>query len=235
MSEPLVLLPAMMCDARLYEAQLTELSRERAVMMAPLIGERIEDMASAVLTMAPRRFALAGSDLGGMVAMEIMRRAPDRVTRIALMGTTPLPESPQHAAAREPLMIAARAGRLLEVIDQVTPLQSFANGPGRLTGPKILHQMANDLGPDAFVAQTRALQRRRDQQPTLRKIRQPALVICGAEEVIYSVKRHQFMADLIPYADLKVIEGAGHFPTLEQPQIITDTLRTWLEEPLVLR
>lgn len=235
MSEPVVLLPAMMSDARLYDAQITALSRSRAVMMAPLLGERIEDMASTVLTMAPRRFALVGSDLGGMVAMEVVRRAPERITRIALLSTTPLPESPQHAAAREPLMIAARSGRLLDVIDQVTPLQSFANGPGRLAGPKILHEMANDLGPEAFVAQTRALQRRRDQQPTLRKIRQPALVLCGAEDVIYSVKRHQFMADLTPYSDLKVIEGAGHFPTLEQPDSVTEALDAWLAAPLVLR
>lgn len=235
MTEPLVLLPAMMCDARLYAPQIAALGRDYPVMVAPLLGERVEDMAAAILTAAPRRFALAGSDLGAMVAMDILRRAPDRVTRIALMSTTPLPESPKHAAAREPMMIAARSGRLLDVVDQVMPAQSFANGPDRFHGQKMLHQMATDLGPEAFVAQTRALQRRKDQQPTLRKIRQPAMILCGAEDTIYPVKRHQFMADLIPYATLKVIDGAGHFPTIEQPQAMTEALRSWLAEPLVLR
>lgn len=235
MNEPLVLLPAMMCDARQYAYQIATLGREMPVMQMPLLGERIEDMAAAVLTAAPRRFALAGSDLGAMVAMDVVRRAPDRVTRIALMGTTPLPESPTHAAAREPMMVSARAGRLIDVVDQIMPIESFANGPERLVAQKLLHEMATEMGAEAFVAQTRAMQRRRDQQATLRKIRQPTLVLCGAEEIIYSPKRHQFMADLIPYAELNVIDGAGHFPSIEQPEALTEALRAWMQRPNVLR
>ena len=113
MNEPLVLIPGLMADARAFAAQLTVLSRERAVMVAPaMLGERVEEMASHLLDQLPRRFALAGHGLGGILAMELLRRAPDRVMRIALLDTQPLAETPQDAAAREMLIVKARAGRL---------------------------------------------------------------------------------------------------------------------------
>jgi pimeloyl-ACP methyl ester carboxylesterase len=79
------------------------------------------------------------------------------------------------------------------------------------------------------------MQRRRDQQPVLRRIRQPALVICGANDAYYPVKRHEFMAEMIPFARLEVIEGAGHYPGLEQPDALTTLLKIWMRQPLVLR
>ncbi|MBV6638915.1 MAG: alpha/beta hydrolase, partial [Mameliella sp.] len=106
MTEPVVFLPGMMCDARLFGPQITDLSRDHAVMTVPITqGERIEEIASSVLDVAPMRFALAGLSMGGMVAMELYRRAPDRVTRLALMDTSPLPEPPQMAALRDPQII----------------------------------------------------------------------------------------------------------------------------------
>jgi pimeloyl-ACP methyl ester carboxylesterase len=89
--------------------------------------------------------------------------------------------------------------------------------------------MAESLGPDVFVAQSRALQRRQDQQAVLRRISVPALVLCGEYDALCPVRRHEFMADLIPRATLQIIEGAGHLPTLEQPIATTRALRTWLE------
>ena len=113
MNEPVVFLPGLMCDARLFGPQIAELSSDRAVMCAPISqGERIEEIASDLLDVLPTKFALAGLSMGGIVAMEILRRAPERVTRIALMDTNPLPETPQAAAAREPQIIGARSGRL---------------------------------------------------------------------------------------------------------------------------
>ena len=95
MTEPVVLLPAMMCDARLFQAQITPLSRQRPVMVAPISGaERIDESASTLLDMLPHKFALAGHSMGGIVALELLRRAPNRVTRLALMATSPLGETP---------------------------------------------------------------------------------------------------------------------------------------------
>ena len=108
MAEPLVLLPDLMCDARLFGPQIADLSRDMAVMVAPLGGgERVEEVASGLLDVLPRRFALAGLGLGGVVAMELQRRAPDRVARMMLMNTSPLAETPQRAAEFEDLNGAA--------------------------------------------------------------------------------------------------------------------------------
>ena len=95
--------------------------------------------------------------------------------------------------------------------------------------------MAHTLGPEVFVHQSRALQRRRDQQSTLRKIKQPALVLCGAHDALCPVKRHTFMAELIPHARLVVLDDAGHLPTLETPDETNDALWEWLHQPYVLR
>ncbi|MEM6729434.1 MAG: alpha/beta hydrolase, partial [Pseudomonadota bacterium] len=132
MAEPVVFLPGMMCDARLFAPQLDALSRDRAVMVAPTsLGARIEEMAAEALAAAPAKFALAGLSLGGIVAMEIVRKAPERVTRLALMDTNPVAETPERAAEREPQIVRVKTGRLAEVMrDEMKP-QYLAQGPRR--------------------------------------------------------------------------------------------------------
>lgn len=236
MIEPLVLLPAFMCDSRMYRAQIEALSREMPVTVAPFgRGERVEEVASDLLAQLPGRFALAGSGLGGIVAMEILRRAPERVTRLALIATTPLPESPAFAAGREARIVAARSGRLAEVMREEMPAAAFAPGPGRAALLAELGRMAAELGPDAFVRQTRLMQRRKDQQAVLRRIRAPAAILCGYHDSLTPVRRHEFMAELVPYARLDVLADAGHLPTMEAPDETTALLRDWLRQPLVLR
>jgi len=236
MAEPLVLLPGMMCDARLFGPQIAELSSDTAVMVAPITkGERIEEIASGLLDMLPARFALAGLSMGGIVAMELLRRAPDRISRIALMDTNPLAETPIIAANREPQIVKARAGRMLEVMREEMKPAYLAPGPQRDDVLDLVMEMAESLGPEVFIRQSRALQRRRDQQAVLRKCRAPTLVLCGAHDQLCPVKRHSFMAELIPYAELVVLEHSGHLPTLEQPAETTAALRKWMKQPLMLR
>lgn len=233
--EPLVFLPGLMCDARLFGPQIAELSADTAVMVAPITqGERVEEIASQLLDQLPHRFALAGLSMGGIVAMEILRRAPDRVSRIALLDTNPLAETLQVAAAREPQIVAVKAGRMLDVMRNEMKPNYLAPGPHRRDVLDLVMEMAAALGPDVFVRQSRALQRRPDQQTTLRKCRSPALVLCGAHDALCPVKRHEFMAELIPRATLCVLEHSGHLPTLEQPAETTQALREWLAQPLVL-
>jgi pimeloyl-ACP methyl ester carboxylesterase len=236
MAEPLVFLPGMMCDARLFGPQIAELSADHCVMVAPVTqGERIEEIASGLLDQLPARFALAGLSMGGIVAMELLRRAPDRITRIALMDTNPLAETPPVAAAREPQIVGVRTGRLEQVMrDEMKP-HYLAPGPHRAEVLELVMDMALALGADTFVRQSRALQRRRDQQGTLRKCKVPTLVLCGAHDALCPVKRHTFMAELIPDAKLVVLENAGHLPTLETPAETTQALRDWLKQPLILQ
>ncbi len=236
MSDPLVLVPGMMCDARLYGPQIEALSREMNVMVACATrGERIEEIASDILMSCPQKFALAGLSMGGIIAMEILRRAPERVTRIALMDTNAQAETPQTSAGYEPMIVGVKAGKLDEVMRGFLKPDYLAPGPGRVKVLGMMAEMTRDLGAEVFLRQVRALQRRRDQQATLRKIKVPALVMCGAHDRLTPVKRHEFMAELIPYAKLHIVEDAGHVPTLEAPEEVTDTLRTWMRQPFVLQ
>ncbi|MDW4499642.1 alpha/beta fold hydrolase [Sulfitobacter sp. D35] len=236
MAEPLVLLPGMMCDARLFGPQIAELSANIAVTVAPITGgERIEEIASGLLDLLPRRFALAGAGLGGNVAMELLRRAPERVSRIALIATSPLAETPQVAGERESQIIAARTGRLVAAVQERLPKSALAPGAYRDEVVALMLDMAETLGADVFVRQSRALQRQRDQQKTLRTCKVPALVLCGVHDTICPVQRHSFMAELIPSAELVVLDHSGHLPSLEQPGETTDALLRWMKAPMLLR
>ncbi|MFX0544099.1 alpha/beta fold hydrolase [Roseovarius sp. S1116L3] len=236
MNEALVLLPDIMCDARLFGPQLAAFSKTHAITVAPVTGgDRIEEIASNLLDVLPRRFALAGLALGASVAMEIVRRAPDRVTRLALMNASAFAETPQSAGDFEPVITKARAGNLKGFAEGVMPANALAPGPMRGEVMALVHDMADHLGQDLVIRQARAIQRRRDYQAVMRKIKMPTLVLCGAQDATSPIKRHQFLSDLIPFAELAVIEGAGRLPTLEQPDATTDALMHWMKQPLVLR
>nr|WP_174822793.1 alpha/beta fold hydrolase [Ruegeria lacuscaerulensis] len=221
-----------MCDARVFEPQIVSLSRGRAVMVAPItLGERIEEIASNLLDQLPHRFALGGLSMGGVVALEVIRRAPDRVSRLCLMSTDAQADTPQLAAAREELLVGAKAGRLEDVMRRIIGSDLLAPGPKRIPILNDVIAMALELGPEVFERQIRALQRRPDQQGELRRIKVPTLILCGAHDTLTPVRKHSFMADLIPEAELRVVDEAGHLPTLETPQIVTDALENWLNIP----
>lgn len=232
MIEPLVFLPGLMCDARLFRSQIAVLSRERAVMVAPItLGERVEEIASGLLDQLPHRFALAGLSMGGVVALELIRRAPERVSRLCLMATDAQADTPQTAAGREDLIVGAQAGRLDEVMRKVIGSDALAPGPRRIPILNDVMAMAAELGPDVFIRQMRALQRRPDQQGMLYRIKVPTLVLCGGHDTLIPVRKHSFMAELIPGAVLQVLEKAGHLPTLEVPDLVNEALHHWLRQP----
>jgi pimeloyl-ACP methyl ester carboxylesterase len=225
---PLVLLPGMMCDARLFAPQMGALGR-RAVTVAPCTeADTMSDLAALVLADAPPRFALAGLSMGGIVAMEIVRQAPERVDRFALLDTNPLPEAPEVSARREPQIAKALAGGLAVVMrDEMKPNYLATRDPGILD---LCLDMALGLGPDVFARQSRALATRPDQRETLAAYRGPALILTGAEDILCPRDRHDLMHTLMPHAAYAVIDGAGHLPTLEKPQETTAALVRWLEE-----
>lgn len=236
MTEALVLLPDMMCDDRIFSPQIRALAPNRAITVAPLThGDRVEDIAKWLLDQLPQHFALAGLGFGGTVAMEVFKRAYDRVARLCLISTSPLPEPPAFAVTREPMIVGALAGRLPEVLRENMPSDCLAPGAARVEITNLLQDMGSDLGPEVFVAQSRAMQRRPDQQGTLRKCTVPTRIIFGAHDPLTPPQRQEFMSRLLPDAALTQIEDAGHLPTLEQPEQTTRALQDWLDQPLVLR
>ena len=229
---PLVLLPGMMCDARLFAPQINALHGERDVHHLPLDGhDAISDLARAVLAAAPPTFALAGLSMGGIVAMEVIRQAPERVTRLALLDTNPKAEAREVAARREPQIAKVKQGLLAQVMrDEMKP-NYLTDGPRRAEILDLCMDMALTRGPEVFIRQSRALQTRPDQQDTLRGIRVPTLILCGRDDTLCPLHRHELMRDLIPQSTLQIIENAGHLPTLEQPEQTIAALRRWLEAP----
>ena len=231
MKEPLILLPGMMCDARLFDPQIARFSVERPIMVIPLTGhDSFIGLTEEILANAPPRFALAGLSMGGITAMEIIRQAPERVTRLALLDTNPLAEAEEKALARNPQIDEVNAGGLRKVMrDEMKPMY-LADGPNTGSILDLCMAMAESLGPEVFEQQSRALQNRPDQCDTLRDIQVPTLVLCGEQDGLCPPERHQMMRDLIANAELQIIAGAGHLPTLEQPEQTNAAIQTWLEQ-----
>ncbi len=227
---PLVLIPGMMCDARLWAPQMAVLGR-RAVLHAPCTeAGTMAGLAAAILAAAPPHFALAGLSMGGIVAMEVLRQAPERVERLALLDTNPRAEAVEVQARRLPQIARAEAGDLAGVMrDEMVP-SYLANGAGRQDILDLCMGMALALGPEVFARQSRALRDRPDQTATLAAFRGPALVLTGAGDRLCPRDRHELMHRLMPQSRLAVIEGAGHLPVLEKPVETTAELLRWLED-----
>ncbi|MYA88399.1 MAG: alpha/beta fold hydrolase [Boseongicola sp. SB0662_bin_57] len=229
MLDPLVLIPGAMCDGRLFSPQIAEFSAERPVMIVPPIGAaKISDLALRLLDFAPPAFALAGLSMGGIVAMEVIRQAPDRVRRVALMDTNPFPEPAEKAALRDAQIENVVNGGLRKVMREEIMPNYLADGSAKGPLLNLCLAMAEDLGPEVFAEQFRAVQSRPDQSASLRGIAVPTLVLCGQEDRLCPVDRHEFMHDAIPGSMLIIVPGAGHLPTLEQPARTNEALGEWL-------
>lgn len=226
----LILLPGMMCDERLFGPQIDALG---VATLVPDLGghDSIAALAAHVLAEAPERFALAGLSMGGIVAMEVIRQAPHRVTRLALLDTNPRAELPEVRARRAPQIESVRAGHLAQVMAEQMIPNYFTEGANNPAIRDLCLDMALALGPDVFINQSIALRDRPDQQDTLRAVTVPSLILCGRDDRLCPLERHDLMHALIPGSTMHIVEGAGHLPTLEQPETVTAALRRWLEMP----
>ena len=227
---PLVLVPGMMCDGRLYGPQIAAFSGRRPVHLAPISEhDSVEALAADILAAAPQRFALLGLSMGGIVAMEVLRQAPARVERLALLDSNPRAELDEVKLRRGPQMEAVRQGRLAEVMtDQMIPLYPHV-GTEAPELEALALDMALALGAEVFLRQSTALMTRPSQLETLAAYPGKALVLVGESDRLCPLDRHTQMADLLRDATLEVIAGAGHLTTLEQPEATNTALARWLD------
>jgi len=227
---PLVLIPGMMCDARMWGGIPAALHPRPILHVLPSGADTMADLARDALREAPARFALAGLSMGGILAMEMLEQAPDRVERLALLDTNPRAELPEVQARREPQIARALNGGLARVMrDEMKP-NYLAPGPDQKAILDLCLDMALTLGPEVFARQSGALRDRADRQAALAGFKGPALVLMGAEDRLCPRDRHDLMHALMPQSRLVIIDGAGHLPPLERPLETSAAPRRWLED-----
>lgn len=229
---PLVLLPGLLCDGALWHAQTRWLGDVAAFTIGDLThDDSVATMARSVLMEAPESFALAGLSMGGYVALEIMRQAPERVRRLALLDTSARADTPAQTERRRGLLALAEKGQFKGVTPRLLPMLVH---PDRLDDEALtatVTAMAERVGRDAFLRQQKAIMGRPDSGPDLGRIRCPTLVLCGREDALTPPELHRELAAAIPGARLVVIEECGHLAPLERPHATTAVLRYWLQEP----
>jgi len=230
MSRPtLILLPGLLLDERLYGAQIAALADRAEIRVSDLTrADSIALMAAAVLAEAPERFALCGLSMGGYVAFEIMRRAPERVIRLALLDTQARPDSAEARARRRDLIALAERGAFETATTRLLPLFVHPERREDRALTATVAAMANRVGRDGFLRQQTAILNRVDSRPGLAAIACPTLVLTGRQDLLTPVEVHYEIAAAIPASTLVVLPSCGHLSPLEQPAMVTAQLAAWL-------
>jgi len=226
---PLVLGPGLMNTPRLWQHQVEHLADIAEISIVETREDKtLEDMARRMLESAPPKFAYAGLSMGGYMAFEMMRMAPERVLKLALLDTAAYNDTPERSEIRREMIALAEKGDFETVKRNTFPI--FL-APKRLKDPEmvgIANAMCDEIGPDIFIQQITAIMHRQDSRELLPTIQVPTLVIVGREDQGTPVSAAEEIASGIPGARLAIVEDCGHLSTLEQPHAVTALLRDWL-------
>ncbi len=226
---PILLVPGLASSPRIFGPVLPAQWRLGPVTVANhLRDDNMGAIARRVLAEAPPRFALAGHSMGGYIAFEIMRQAPERVARLALINTQARPDTSEATERRRGMMARAGNGEFHAVLDEMFPGLVHPSRQGDAQLRQLVHDMGDDVGPEAFIRQQRAVISRPDSRPTLAWIKCPTLVLSGDQDNTIPNALSMEMASGIPGAKLLVLPNCGHLPQVEQPQATADALTEWL-------
>lgn len=227
---PLVLLPGTLCDATLFAHQVKNLEDVAIPQVIDVHHQdHLPDVADYVLSQVDGAFAVAGLSYGGIVAFELWRQAPERITKIALLNTNPHEASPQTREKQKRFVGMAHLGEFQEITtDFLKDVMLHPNHQKDTTLRKQVFEMAEHIGIQGFVNEVKAQLNRPSSMPTLPHITCPTLVLTGREDIVIPVHIHEQMADQLPHSRLVIVEQCGHLSTMEQPNIVTQALRDWL-------
>jgi pimeloyl-ACP methyl ester carboxylesterase len=229
-SLPVVLVPGLSCSARLYAEQIPVLWRFGPVTVADHTrDDTIAAIARRILSVAPPRFALAGLSMGGYIAFEIVRQAPERVVKLALLDTAAGPETPQQTEVRLKRIEMTTAGRFAEAQAQLYPLMVHHDRHEDADLKHAVALMGEETGPDVFIRQQGAIMGRADSRPTLATIKCPTLVVVGDADQLTPPAAAQEIAAGISGARLVVIPQSGHLSTMERPDAVNAALVAWMK------
>ncbi len=230
MTFSLILLPGLAGDAAMWHDQLAALARWQPVVTdVHMRHPTIPAMAQALLQEHAGPLVLCGASMGGMVAMEAVRQAPDRVAGLALLGTSAEPENEEMGALREAAMRLFAQGRMAEVIE---PNVGFAFHPNNAQRPELVQAYLDFVyrcGADQLIRQNRAVIARPDAREHLPQVRCPVLVMIGEADQLTIPEKGEAIAALVPHAELVRVAECGHMLTMEQPAVVNATLTRWLE------
>ena len=227
---PLILVPGLLCTDELWRDQLQALS-DVAEMTVPVHykHETIEEIADDILKTAPETFALAGLSMGGYVALEIVLRAPERVTHLALMDTRADADSASDKKKRQDFINLVQRGSAFKgVTESLLPILIH---PSRFKDEALtsrIYQMAQDIGKEGFIRQEMAIMNRKDRTDELAQIKCPTLVLSGNEDALIPAPHQEKMANAIPDAEFHLVAECGHLPTMERPFETNTIMRDWL-------
>lgn len=225
---PLLLLPGLLCDERLWRDQVAGLADIAEAAVPDLtLDDSVGAMAARVLAHAPERFALGALSMGGYVAFEILRQAPHRVTRLALLATSARADPPKRAAVRRASLALAERGRFAGVTRKLLPQLVHASRVDSPVGEDVM-AMAERVGRDAFLRQQRAILERPDSQPMLPALAMLTVIGVGDDDRMTAPEESRILQAGIPGAHLHVFTDCGHLPPMEKPQETTGLLRAWL-------
>jgi pimeloyl-ACP methyl ester carboxylesterase len=221
----LLMLPGNMCDARLWDG-VSDLATEFVNLSQ---DDSIENMAARALADHHGVLILIGFSMGGIVALDMARQAPQRIMGLVLSDTNAGADLPERAAARPLQQARVRAGKLAQIVtDELKPAYLAVQNRNNQSLKSLLFEMAMALGDDVFVLQSEALRTRNDLGPVLDCFAGPILFLCGAEDALCPPEWHQVMASRSRDAELQIIEGAGHLLPLEQPEAFRAAVIDWL-------
>ncbi|MCC7049263.1 MAG: alpha/beta fold hydrolase [Alphaproteobacteria bacterium] len=227
---PLLLVPGHLCDAALWSHQIRYLADIADMTVADTDGgSTMAAMARAILAKAPPRFALAGLSMGGYLAFEIMRQAPQRVERLALLDTMASGNTPASTERRKRMMDLLRADRFDAMLEEFKPLLIHPARLGDLELMGDIDAMTRRIGPRLALDQQQAMLDRADALGLLPRIACPTLVLCGRQDALTPLVEHEKMAKGIPGARLVIIEDCGHLAPMEMPEAVTAVMRYWLQ------
>jgi pimeloyl-ACP methyl ester carboxylesterase len=226
---PILLVPGLGGSPRIYAPVMSAIWRFGPVTVANHIrDDSMDAIARRVLAEAPPRFALAGHSMGGYIAFEMMRQAPDRIIKLALINTQARPDTPEVTVRRRGQIARAQTGEYHAVLDDLFP--GFVHPSRREDASlrRLVHDMGDDIGADAFVRQQSAIIGRPDSRPTLARIDCPTLVLTGDQDNTIPNSLSSEMAEGIRGAKLRILPHCGHLPQVEQPQATVEVLVEWL-------
>jgi pimeloyl-ACP methyl ester carboxylesterase len=227
----LILLPGLAGDAFMWQAQLAALAAWKpSVSDAHTRHRSIPEMAAAVLAESTGPLVLCGASMGGMIAMEAARQAPDRIAGLALLGTTARPETPEMRQLREDAIEAFAQGRIAEIIEPNVALAFHPDHAGDRSLVQSYLEFVLRAGPGQLTTQNRAVMERPDARLHLHRLRCPTLVVCGDADQLTPPENSREIAGLIPHARLVTLPRCGHMVTMERPAEVNASLLAWLQE-----